>query len=180
MGGGGPFVVTLGFDDATFGRLDALRTRHFPPGRNLVPAHLSLFHSLPPAEGPAVRATLAETAAGSGPFRLRFSGLLKLGRGVALRVEAPGLSAAHRELAASFRPWLTPQDRQPFRPHVTVMNKAETSEADRAYAEIAAGWEPWEGLGTAFLLWTYKGGPWESVAEYRLGGGSGTKAASPP
>ena len=79
-----------------------------------------------------------------------------------------------------FAPWLSAQDRQPFRPHVTVMNKAEKGEAGRVFAELVAGWEPWEGLGTSLLLWTYEGGPWDPVAEYRFGGGSGTKAASEP
>ena len=174
--GHGPFVVTLGFDPETFGRLDALRSRYFPPGRNFLPAHLSLFHSLPTGEGEEIGRTLAEVAAASGPIPLRFPGIFRLGRGVALRVEAPGLSAVHKRLATAFGPWLTPQDRQPFRPHVTVMNKAEKAEAELAFATIGAGWEPWEGLGTGLLLWTYEGGPWDSVAEYRFGGGSGTTA----
>ena len=45
-----PFLVTLGFDEATFTRLEELRRRYFPPERNVVPAHLSLFHRLPPEE----------------------------------------------------------------------------------------------------------------------------------
>jgi len=178
--GRGAFVVTLGFDGETFGRLDALRSRHFPPARNLVPAHVSLFHSLPPHEGEAVGRALAAAAEAPGPIPLRFAGLMRLGSGVALRVEAPGLAAVHRTLAAAFAPWLTAQDRQPFRPHVTVMNKADRADAELAYESLGAAWEPWEGLGTGLLLWTYQGGPWDAVAEYRFGSGSGTTAPSPP
>ena len=176
-----PFVVTLGFDPGTFGRLDALRRRYFPPERDLVPAHVSLFHALPPGEEAAVAASLAEVAASAGPIPLRFAGLSRLGRGMAVRVEAPGLSAVHRALAVEFRDWLTPQDRQPFRPHVTIMNKADKAEAERAYHHLGAAWTPFDGVGTGLLLWAYRGGPWELLAEFHFGGGSGTTAggASP-
>ncbi len=177
--GRGAFVVTLGFDAGTFQKLDALRSRYFPPGRNHVPAHVSLFHSLPPDEDKAVRRTLAAAAEASARIPLRFVGGMRLGSGVALRVEAPGLSAVHKALAAAFAPWLTSQDRQPFRPHVTIMNKAERAVAESAYESLRTAWEPWEGLGTGLLLWTYEGGPWDAVAEYRFGGGSGTTATSP-
>ena len=45
-----PLILTLALDGATFAPLDALRRPHFPPERNLVPAHLTLFHALPGAE----------------------------------------------------------------------------------------------------------------------------------
>ena len=42
-----PLVVTLALDDDAQARLDALRRTHFPSDRNVVPAHVSLFHALP-------------------------------------------------------------------------------------------------------------------------------------
>ena len=59
MDPGPPLLVTLAMDEPTFGRLDALRSLHFPPGRNLVPAHVSLFHHLPRDEEAAVRLSLS-------------------------------------------------------------------------------------------------------------------------
>src|SRR5438309_188402 len=133
-----PLVLTLGFDPATHGRLQALRNRYFPPERNVVPAHLSLLHQLPGGEAPAVRAALATLAAATAPVPLRFAAPRKLGNGVALPVEAPELLALFGRLKAAFGPWLMPQDRQPFRPHVTVQNKAPREAVDRALAELMA------------------------------------------
>ncbi len=163
-----PFLVTLGFDEATFTRLEELRRRYFPPERNVVPAHLSLFHKLPPEEEPTLREALAAAAARTPCIPLTFARLRRLGGGMAVEVEAEGLGSLQASLARSFDAWLTPQDRQPFRPHVTVMNKAPPEEAARAFAELGARWAPWHGQGEALLLWRYLGGPWEEVGRFPL------------
>ncbi|RKH55343.1 2'-5' RNA ligase family protein [Corallococcus llansteffanensis] len=157
-----PLLITAEADPESFARLDGLRRRYFPPERNLLPAHVSLFHHLPPREHAAVEAAL-EAAAGRAAPALHFGRLRRLGRGMAVDVEAPALSAIHRELARAFAEWLTPQDRQPFRPHVTLMNKATPEEASAAFVELGAGWDSFEGHAPALLLWRYLGGPWELV-----------------
>lgn len=161
-----PYLVTLGLDPASFDGLDTLRRRLFPPDRNLVPAHISLFHHLPGDEGGSIRSTLAEVASEGSPIPVRFAGLARLGRGIAVRVESPGLAVVHGRLARSFGRWLTPQDRQPFRPHVTLMNKADRDDIARAWDDLRAGWSPRDGLGVALLLWRYLGGPWEPVERF--------------
>lgn len=170
---GGPYLVTLGLDVAAFARLDGLRERYFPADRNVVPAHVSLFHKLPGDEGDAIGAALEESAAASGPIALRFGGLKYTGGGVMAAVESPGLAAIHRRLSRHFDAWLTPQDRQPYRPHITIMNKAEKSAARRAYEELQIGWSAWEGVGESLRLWEYLGGPWRAVAAYPLAAGPG-------
>lgn len=165
-----PFLITLGFDPATFERLDDLRARYFPPDRNIVPAHLSLFHKLPGSDFDAIDAELARVAAERAPVRLRFQGPKPTGRGVLIPVDALGLGAIRAELARTFDRHLTPQDRQGFRPHVMVMNKADRQEADAALDEIRAGYAPWSGTGDRLILWRYLGGPWEEVANYPLTG----------
>lgn len=170
---GRPFLVTLGLDVETFARLDRLRNHYFHAARNVVPAHVSLFHKLPPDEGESVAAALGEVAASSGPIPVRLGALKFTGGGVMAGVESPGLSAVHRELSRRFDRWLTPQDRQPYRPHVTIMNKAERAEASRAFEELRIGWSPWDGVGESLLLWEYLGGPWRAAAAYRFVGGSG-------
>jgi hypothetical protein len=40
------FILTAELDPASFAWLDWLRREHFPPERNLLPAHLTLFHRL--------------------------------------------------------------------------------------------------------------------------------------
>ena len=91
---------------------------------------------------------------------------MRFGSGLAATVEAPGLKALHGRLAAAFAPWLTPQDRQPLRPHVTLMNKATRQAAALAFESLREGWEPFEAVGEGFLLWTYLGGPLQLEARY--------------
>ena len=165
-----PLIVTLGFDPMTFERLDALRTRFFPPERNRVPAHLSLFHALPGPESEAVADALEAAASGSPTIPLRFLAVMPLGSGMALKVDAPGLSRVHRRLADTFEPWLTPQDRQPLRPHVTLMNKADRHAARHALEQYRAEFEPVDGLGVSLDLWAYLGGPWRPLARYPFHG----------
>lgn len=163
-------LVTLGFDAPTFERLDALRVRYFPPERNFIPAHVSLFHHLPGAEEAEIDAALAEAAASRGPIALRFPSLRRMDQGMMAVVEAPGLPAIHERLVRAFRSWLTPQDRQPFRSHVTIMNKAKREQAAQAFGELQAAWSPWTGIGDRLLLWEYRGGPWDAVASYPFTG----------
>jgi 2'-5' RNA ligase len=160
-----PLILTLALDEAAFARLDGLRRRHFPPERNLVPAHLTLFHKLPGVEQDAVLAELAAQAAGQPPFAMRAVGVQFLGSGVAVRLEAPELLALRGRLAAAWAPWLGAQDRQPFRPHVTIQNKVSPAAARELHAALSAGFAPFPVEARGFLLWRYLGGPWKRVAE---------------
>lgn len=159
-----PLILTLGFDDAAFARLDALRRAHFPPERNQIPAHLTLFHALPGDALEEVLAGLRTACAATAPFDLRFTGLRSLGRGVALEVASPPLVALRKALAYAWARRLTRQDAQGFRPHVTVQNKVTAEAAAGLLSELGAGFEPWEARGEGLLLWHYRGGPWEAAA----------------
>lgn len=161
-----PLIVTLRLDPASFDRLDALRRRHFPPDRNVVPAHVTLFHALPGGEMLAVRDDLRDYCSVTPPATVQFSGVRFLGKGVAVVVESPDLVRVRNRLAAGWARWLTPQDRQPYRPHATVQNKANPADARALYEQLAAGWEPFAGRGEGLLLWAYRGGPWEPVEEF--------------
>jgi hypothetical protein len=93
------------------------------------------------------------------------TGVRFLGRGVAYDLASPELARLRGSLAATWESWLTPQDRQGHRAHVTVQNKvaAEVARAlhERLSAAFVPGAVPARGLG----LWRYLGGPWEPVAE---------------
>ena len=158
-----PLILTLGLDEASFEWFDDLRRRWFPPGRNQVPAHLTLFHNLPGAELDAVRETARAMCAATAPMSLQVGGPHSLGRGVAYRLHSPELLAFRAVLADAFDPWLTPQDRQAFRPHVTVQNKAEPAEARAALEQLQAEFEPFEVVGEGLWIWRYLGGPWEAA-----------------
>jgi 2'-5' RNA ligase len=160
-----PLVLTLAFDAPSFERFDALRREHFPPGRNIVPAHLTLFHALPGAEEPAILADLAAVCQGrEAPLHLAVTGLRFLGKGVAYVLASPELVTLRADLAGRWAAWLTPQDRQPFRPHVTVQNKAAPEAARALHERLSASFVPFEVATAGLLLWRYLGGPWEEVA----------------
>lgn len=160
----------IGFDEETSGRLERLRQRFFPPERNVVPAHLCLFHALP-SEQDRLLVELFDGEAQRFPtIPLVFSSILPMGAGFGLSVDAPRLLTLHRRLATACSPWLTPQDRQPFRLHVTLMNKAKRNDARQALAEFQAEFEPWGGMGDSIEVWAYLGGPWKPLARYPLSG----------
>lgn len=53
-----PLVLTLKLDQTTFDLFNELRQQHFPPERNFLPAHVTLFHALPGEHELNIRQTL--------------------------------------------------------------------------------------------------------------------------
>lgn len=166
-----PLILTLLLDAVSQDWLQALRDAHFPPERNIVPAHITLFHALPGGEFEAIHATLAAACAAVpagvpvqlGPPRL-------LGRGVALAVAAPAIAALRAGLATAWGTRLTRQDAQGWRPHATVQNKVEPAAARALHAMLAATLPMRAARAEALLLWHYRGGPWEAAGCYPFGG----------
>ena len=156
--------LTLAADDQA--RLDRLRDAHFPPERNFLAAHVTLFHHLPGPEHDAVAATLAEASASVAPFPVRVARLQSLGRGVALALDSDQLVRLRAGLARRWADWLTAQDRQGFRPHVTIQNKVDPAVAKALMAELSAGFAPWTVEATGLSLWRYRGGPWEAAGVF--------------
>ena len=163
-----PLILTLALHPDDQARFDRLRTLHFPPSRNLVPAHVTLFHHLPGAELDAIQALLTQEAASLPPFPVEASGLRFLGRGVAYELHAPELLALRARLARAWQGWLTPQDAQGFRPHVTIQNKAEPQAARALRDAMQVGFVPFQVRATGLRLWHYLGGPWDLAGEYAL------------
>ena len=165
-----PLILTLALDKASLARFDAERREFFPPRLNRIPAHVTLFHHLPGAEAAAVMGALRGACAGQGPVAARVTEVFPLGRGVAYRLEAPEVAALRAGLARGWEGWLTPQDRQPWRPHVTVQNKVTPEIARDTLARLRAGFVPWEARAEGLLLWRYRGGPWDAVAAIPFAG----------
>ncbi len=129
-----------------------------------MPAHISLFHSLPGAERDSILETLAKACRQRTPFPMTVSGLRNLGGGVAFAIESGALKTLHTELVRAFSEWLTPQDKQGFRPHITVQNKVTGSQAKGLIATLQVQSKPTDVYATGVQLWRYLGGPWESIA----------------
>jgi hypothetical protein len=162
--------LTVGLDEPHAAFFNELRRTHFPPARNHLPAHLTLFHQLPGAVAKGIEKRLAELSRVTPPFDLRVSGLRSLGRGVAYTVRCPELVAFRQRLAASWDAWLSPQDRQGLQLHITVQNKVAPPAAQALLDSLRAGFQPFRMRGEQLLLWRYLGGPWEPVAALPLGG----------
>ena len=99
-------------------------------------------------------------------MRLCLPALRFLGKGVAIAIHSPELVQFRQTLAKSWDEWLSQQDRQGYRPHITVQNKVSAAEAQELYEDLARKWQPVDGCGEGLLLWYYRGGPWEQVAEF--------------
>lgn len=162
-----PLVVTLALDEADQRRLDDLRRAHFPPERNHLGAHVTLFHALPGERGGHVRALL-EGATRRAPFPVEVTGVRLLGRGVALVLRSDDLTGLHtrlqRDAVDAFGDAVTAQDRQRLSAHVTVQNKVSPERARALHAELSAGFAPGRVEATGLALWRYAGGPWEHLS----------------
>jgi 2'-5' RNA ligase len=159
-------IVTLEMDGESFARFNELRRRYFPPERNLVPAHLTLFPRLPGERGREIKALLRQLTAGRRPIQVEVGEPKASERGVAILLRSPQLQALRDELAREFRPWLNPDDS--FRPHITVQNNVGPEEAQRTKREIAAAILPRRITGLGLHLWRYRDGPWEDVQLFRF------------
>ncbi|WP_026464374.1 2'-5' RNA ligase family protein [Adhaeribacter aquaticus] len=159
-----PLILTLQLNPAAFAFFNQLRKKHFPEKINYLDAHLTLFHHLPNV--PAVKELLEEVAARQKVISLEVTSVIKLGRGVAYKLESPVLKNLHAYLQKQWQPYLTPQDKQGLRPHVTVQNKVEPEIANKLYEELTAAFEPIRAEGVGFGLWEYRGGPWGKIKIY--------------
>jgi 2'-5' RNA ligase len=131
-----------------------------------VPAHITLFHALPGAELDAIAPELARTCAATAPFAVRVAGLRSLGRGVAYALESPALTRLRGGLARAWAPWLSPQDRQGYRPHLTILNKADPASARALLEGMQAVFTAFDVAATGLLLWHYRGGPWDEAGRF--------------
>ncbi|OLY91025.1 2'-5' RNA ligase superfamily protein [Cnuella takakiae] len=170
-----PLILTLHLDEASFQYFNQLRKAHFPPERNFIAAHLTLFHHLP--DTPELRQQLAGAAGTQQPLQLEVTGLRSLGGGVAFRLHCPPLQAWHRQLQQQWFDLLTPQDRQPLQPHITVQNKVMPPAARQLLQQLEAGFTPFHVQAAGVQLWAYMGGPWQLLQDYPFASSSGQAAA---
>ena len=165
----GALIVTAEMGPQDQAWLDRLRRAHFPPERNQLPAHLTLFHALAPSVEAELRNRLADAARGPPP-RAEIAGLMNLGGGVAFRVVSDDLDSIRASLAEAFRGSLTAQDSPGWRPHVTIQNKVAPKVARALIEELGAGFQPRPLRIAGLGLHRYLGGPWERLAIYPFRG----------
>lgn len=161
-----PIIVTALFGHEDQAWFDRQRRAYFPPERNVLAAHCTMFHHLAPELGAELKQRLNALTRGVAAPAARIGGLMNLGRGVAYRIESPDLESARAELADAFASMLTPQDRAGWRPHVTVQNTVEPATAKALLAELSAGFSARPLKIAGLATWWYRGGPWEAFSRH--------------
>lgn len=123
-----------------------------------------MFHHLPGRVFDDALSVAEEIAGEKNPFAAEVSGVRHLGGGVAFEIKSPELEILRADLFSGFGSWPGPQDRQKFKPHITVQNKVEKALADRLHDELRADFQPRQIMILGIDLWDYLGGPWEHRA----------------
>lgn len=161
----GALIVTAALGGADFAWLDRQRRAHFPPHRNQLPAHLTMFHALPPSSEEEVRGQLNLLTKRPPPLAT-IAGLINLGGGVAYRIESTELGEIRSDLADHFHGVLSAQDRSGWRAHVTIQNKVSVSEAKTLHRELERQFEPRPMAILGLSLHRYLDGPWQAVESW--------------
>lgn len=165
-----PFIVTAELPRDVFAWADGLRRAHFPPERNHLEAHVTLFHALAPSLFDELKPLLARLTGEYGPMPARVTGLMSLGRGTAIALHSPAMANLRERIAEHFHGALTAQDSHPLRLHITVQNKVTPTEAKTLQAELAETLIPRDFRFTGLGLHIYRGGPWEAVNRWGFRG----------
>ena len=161
-----PIIVTALFGRRDQGWFDAMRREHFPPDRNVLDAHCTLFHHLPPSIEDELKHRLGQETRGIPAPDAKIAGLMSLGRGVAYRIDCPELAAIRTRLSDAFSTMLTPQDAGGWRPHVTIQNKVAPAIAKVLLASLSRDFVPRPVEVTGLATYWYRGGPWEPLSRH--------------
>jgi 2'-5' RNA ligase superfamily len=165
-----PLIVTAELPAPLQGWAEGLRRTHFPPERNVLKAHVTLFHALPASVLDEARALLARIAGTYSPVAASLSAVMDLGGGTAFRIESAGMLALRDEIAEHFHGMLTVQDSHTPRLHVTVQNKVPRAEAMALQAELRQGFRAREFTFAGLALHHYLGGPWGDAGRWSFRG----------
>lgn len=159
-----PLILTLLIDKKASLFFNALRQKHFPPSRNFIDAHLTLFHALP--NEAAILFAIEEICNLQKPFMLSVEKPVSIGKGVAFKIESNELMQLHKKLQNTWHDFLSLQDRQKLWPHITVQNKVPVKESQELLNELKKSFTPLLALATGMQLWEYLNGPWKLVEDF--------------
>lgn len=149
---------------------NALRREHYPADRNVVDAHITLFHHLPPDSLDEIKSRLS-TVAKEYPVPDAFlSDVILLGNGVAYRILSEALLAIREDLASGLQGLLIPQDQVPPRLHITIQNKVESRRAKALHAVLSRDFVPRPLVIIGLAAHYYRGGPWDRIGSWKFRG----------
>jgi 2'-5' RNA ligase superfamily len=165
-----PIIVSALFGPEDHRWLDDQRKAHFPVERNVLAAHLTLFHHLPPSIVDELCQRLRDECRAPAPLA-EITSVISLGAGTAYRVRSPELEHLRERMASAFEQLLIPQDLAAWHPHVTIQNKVKPAAARALKTQIETEFRPRRIVIAGIAAWWYCGGPWEPIAAYRFGSG---------
>ena len=159
-----PLVATLAITPSAQLYFNKLRQQHFPPERNYLDAHLTLFHALP--DEPWIIEDLKELVKDYKPFEATAQSITSLGNGTAVKIKSVELPVLHLRLQQKWFNFLTSQDRQKRSFHITIQNKVEPQEAKKLKLDMEKNFNPFDFTIQGIQLWRYLGGPWEFKSRF--------------
>ena len=165
----GPLIVTAEIAHRDFSWIEGLRRANYPPERNRVAAHLTMFHALPPSAEMELRGRIAQIVQRAAPAAM-IAGLMDLGGGVAFRVVSPELDRIREELAKDLHGLLSAQDAGGWRPHITIQNKVPPRVARQLFETLERRFEPRPLAVSGIAIHRYMDGPWQPLASYSFRG----------
>lgn len=157
--GGVPLLVVAELPPDVFAWAEGLRQAHYPPDRNRLGAHVTLFHGLPPSAETEVRGLLSELSRRPPPDAA-IRGLMDLGRGTAFAVDSPAMADLHQDMAERLHGLIQQKDARPLRLHITIQNKVAPAEARALQAAMARSFEPRSFRFRGFGLYGWTGENW--------------------
>ena len=160
---GRPFIVTAALPPEIQGWAESLRREHYPPERNHLHAHVTLFHSFAPSLLDELKDFLPQVAREFAPPEGYVTGIMDLGKGTAIALQSEPLLTLRSLIAEHFHGSLTAQDLHDPRPHITIQNKVTKAEARALQASLAPTIEARQFVFPALELHLYKDGPWEHI-----------------
>ena len=158
----GALIVTAELGHGDFSWIEGLRRAHYPAERNLVPAHLTVFHALPPSAETELRGRVAQLVRRAPPTAI-IAGLMDLGGGVAFRVVSPDLDRLRDDLADGLHGLLSGQDGAGWRPHITIQNKVPPRTARALRESLERRFEPRPLRIAGLGIHRYLDGPWQTL-----------------
>lgn len=165
-----PFIVTAELPPDLFAWADALRRAHYPPERNKLAAHVTLFHAFAPSLRDELPRVLSRLAGEFATPPARLGGTMDLGSGTALAIECPGMLAIRRAIAEHFHGMLTVQDQHEPRLHITIQNKVSRAAARALQAELSATIVPRNFVFPALGLHLYRETHWDALGRWPFRG----------
>lgn len=157
-----PLIVTAVLPNDIQAWADGLRSKHYPSDRTRIPAHVTLFHTLPPSIEPELLEFLSHLSKRPPPIA-EISGVMKLDNGTAVGVRCPEMLELHSVIADRMHGLLTHQDAQPLRLHITIQSGVTTHQAREVQSLLRSQIRPSKFKFRGLAVHAWEAGHWRFI-----------------